>query len=524
MMRHFCSTFIFLLLLPALVFAQSDEFIIRTLVGNDTSAPTVPGGVTVSPVSPNQIDVAWSPSTDNFGLGGYRIYRDGFHIATTSLTTFSDTGLAPSTTYSYTIDAFDVFYNVSSSSLPLATTTLPMPVIPPATTTPAQNTPAGATSVPALRSFLITPREQSATLDFTSYGPTRYIIRFGRTTAYEMGSVSTNLFKTNQQAILSNLEPGTTYYVEVSLVNGFGVQRLVRQEQFTTIAAITSSVPTSVTNLRGRSTTNTAELSWQNPDDFESIRVVRSHLFYPADIYDGVTVYKRRGSDVVDKDVFSDIDTAYYAVFAITKDGKVAAPAVLRLSRGSGSQTTKDASGGATNVLPVTPSLPDITAAPEYERYLQPSDIFLTVNDSTLTFDSLQTLPTRERVLVSIPATAVPNHLKTILVSVYDPTDNNQVTTYLLKLRGDGGAYEVSFASSNVAGEGKMMIELYDYERVVVRRISRTIIYHDGGDTERLGGRWPQTLPAQWWWSIIPFLIVLGIRRFWLVWRREDNQ
>ncbi len=508
-------------LFPILALAQSDEFLINALVGSDTEAPTTPSGVSVTPVSPNQIDILWSPVTDNFAVGGYRIYRDGLHIATTSLTTFSDTGLVASTTYSYTIDAFDVFYNISSSSAPVATTTLPIPVIPVATSTPTTTSASGdATAVPALRSFVITPGNQIATLKFESYGPTRYMIRFGRTEAYELGSVSTNVFKINHEAILTGLEPGTKYYVEVTLVNGFGIERVVRKEHFTTLPAITSSVPTSASMFRGVVLGRDAALSWTNPDSFASVRVVRNHLFYPTDIYDGVTIYQGKGDSIVDTGVFVDTDTVYYAVFVIAADGRVAAPAVLRLTR---TILTDNEAGAGTSSQPIIlPPLPDVTLSPEYERFLLPSDIFFTVGNETKTFDALYTITIDTPVLVSIPASAVPTHLKTILVSVYHPTNNTEVTTYLLKLRGDGEAYEASFQSSGVVGEGKVMIELYDYERVVVRRISRTVTYI----STSLGQGWVPTVSYQhiWWFVLSLFLVVIFLLLFFARRRREDNQ
>lgn len=498
----------------------SSEFNINALVGTDTEAPTTPSGVTATPVSPNQIDITWTPVTDNFAVGGYRVFRDGLHIATTSLTTFSDAGLVASTSYSYTIDAFDVFYNFSSTSAPVATTTLPIPVVPVATSTPTTTSATGdVTAVPAVRSFLITPANQSAKLTFVSYGPTRYLIRFGRTEAYELGSVSTNVFKTNHEATLSGLEPGTKYYVELTLINGYGIEKVVRRESFITLPAITSTVPTSASQLRAVVEGRNAILTWSNPDSFASVRVVRSHLFYPTDIYDGVTVYQGTGEAVTDKNVFVDADTVYYAVFVITADGRVAAPAVLRLKRVTVTDTVV---GGSTSSQPTMElPLPDLTLSPEYERFLLPSDIFFTIGNETKTFDTLRTIVVDKQVLVSIPATAVPTHLKTILVSVYHPTNNNEVTTYLLKLRGDGEAYEASFQSSSVVGEGKVMIELYDYERVVVRRISRTITY-------------VSTLMGQGWmtegsyrfilWSVMS-LLVLGIfLLFFVRRRREDNQ
>lgn len=499
----------------------SSEFNINALVGTDTEAPTTPSGVTATPVSPNQIDITWTPVTDNFAVGGYRVFRDGLHIATTSLTTFSDAGLVASTSYGYTIDAFDVFYNFSSTSAPVATTTLPIPVVPVATSTPTTTSATGdATAVPAVRSFLITPANQSAKLTFVSYGPTRYLIRFGRTEAYELGSVSTNVFKTNHEATLSGLEPGTKYYVELTLINGYGIEKVVRRESFITLPAITSTVPTSASQLRAVVEGRNAILTWSNPDSFASVRVVRSHLFYPTDIYDGVTVYQGTSEAVTDKNVFVDADTVYYAVFVITADGRVAAPAVLRLKRVTVTDTVAGGSTSSQSTMEL-PS-PDLTLSPEYERFLLPSDIFFTIGNETKTFDTLRTIVVDKQVLVSIPATAVPTHLKTILVSVYHPTNNNEVTTYLLKLRGDGEAYEASFQSSSVVGEGKVMIELYDYERVVVRRISRTITY-------------VSTLMGQGWmtegsyrfilWSVMSLLVVgIFFLLFFVRRRREDNQ
>jgi hypothetical protein len=346
------------------------------------------------------------------------------------------------------------------------------------------------------------------------------LIRFGRTEAYELGSVSTNVFKTNHEATLSGLEPGTKYYVELTLINGYGIEKVVRRESFITLPAITSTVPTSASQLRGVVEGRNAILTWSNPDSFASVRVVRSHLFYPTDIYDGVTVYQGTGEAVTDKNVFVDADTVYYAVFVITADGRVAAPAVLRLKRVTVTDTVV---GGSTSSQPTMElPLPDLTLSPEYERFLLPSDIFFTIGNETKTFDTLRTIVVDKQVLVSIPATAVPTHLKTILVSVYHPTNNNEVTTYLLKLRGDGEAYEASFQSSSVVGEGKVMIELYDYERVVVRRISRTITY-------------VSTLMGQGWmtegsyrfilWSVMSLLVVgIFFLLFFVRRRREDNQ
>src|SRR5438046_1809455 len=101
----------------------------------DTTPPTVPTGLTASAVSSSQINLAWTASSDNVGVSGYRVYRNGTQIATTSATSFANTGLSPSTTYSYTVAAYDAAGNLSAqSSSASATTPAPPDTTPPSVT------------------------------------------------------------------------------------------------------------------------------------------------------------------------------------------------------------------------------------------------------------------------------------------------------------------------------------------------------------------------------------------------------
>lgn len=86
--------------------------------GSETSAPSVPAGLNASAVSGKQVNLSWSASTDNTGVRGYGIYRDGVLINTVdkNTLTYSDTNLNPSTNYSYRVDAFDGSGNHSALS------------------------------------------------------------------------------------------------------------------------------------------------------------------------------------------------------------------------------------------------------------------------------------------------------------------------------------------------------------------------------------------------------------------------
>ncbi len=83
----------------------------------DTTAPSVPTGLTATAVSSSQINLAWKASTDNVGVSGYKVYRGTTLIATTTTTSYANTGLAASTTYTYKVSAFDTAGNVSGQSV-----------------------------------------------------------------------------------------------------------------------------------------------------------------------------------------------------------------------------------------------------------------------------------------------------------------------------------------------------------------------------------------------------------------------
>ena len=96
----------------------------------DTTTPSVPVGVQAVAKLPTVIRVTWSASTDNVGVTGYKVYRNGAQIAASSSTNCTDAGLSANTTYSYNISAYDAAGNQSAQSSPPATarTMIPMDI------------------------------------------------------------------------------------------------------------------------------------------------------------------------------------------------------------------------------------------------------------------------------------------------------------------------------------------------------------------------------------------------------------
>ena len=89
----------------------------------DSEQPSTPTGLSGTVASDTQLDLTWSPSTDNVQVIGYRVFRDGVFIRNTAVTSFTDTGLVPTTTYTYSVIAYDGAGNQSTGSAPYSLAT-----------------------------------------------------------------------------------------------------------------------------------------------------------------------------------------------------------------------------------------------------------------------------------------------------------------------------------------------------------------------------------------------------------------
>jgi hypothetical protein len=96
-------------------------------VSVDSAAPSAPPNLHTTSVATTRIDLAWGAASDDVGVTGYRIFRNGSATPIASLggaaRSYSNTGLTPGTTYSYTVKAVDAVGNVSAASAAATATT-----------------------------------------------------------------------------------------------------------------------------------------------------------------------------------------------------------------------------------------------------------------------------------------------------------------------------------------------------------------------------------------------------------------
>ncbi|MEO3873285.1 PQQ-dependent sugar dehydrogenase [Nonomuraea sp. B12E4] len=100
--------------------------------GTDTTAPTAPGNLSASGTTAAGTTLSWSASTDDVGVSGYNVLRAPgssggtfTQVGTSATTSFTNTGLSPSTTYRYQVRARDAAGNLSPVSNTVMVTTSP---------------------------------------------------------------------------------------------------------------------------------------------------------------------------------------------------------------------------------------------------------------------------------------------------------------------------------------------------------------------------------------------------------------
>ena len=97
---------------------DGDVHVYKLTIGSaiDTQAPTVPTALTSSSMTQTSFTLSWTASTDNVGVTGYEVFKDGVSVGTTTSTSMSISGLTCNTTYAMTVKARDAVPNWSAAS------------------------------------------------------------------------------------------------------------------------------------------------------------------------------------------------------------------------------------------------------------------------------------------------------------------------------------------------------------------------------------------------------------------------
>ena len=95
----------------------------------DSQPPSAPGNLVATAIGVSQVHLSWTASTDNVGVTGYLVERQDpgspsfVQVATSTGTSYNDTGLVAGSAYSYRVRATDAAQNLSDYSAVASVTT-----------------------------------------------------------------------------------------------------------------------------------------------------------------------------------------------------------------------------------------------------------------------------------------------------------------------------------------------------------------------------------------------------------------
>jgi chitodextrinase len=172
----------------------------------DTTPPSVPDNEVTTGVTQTTVSLAWSPSTDNVGVTGYRLYKNNVLAGTTAQTNYTFTGLTCGTTYLMGLTAVDAAGNESNVVFAQG----------PETTSPCATADTAAPSTPtALVTSSIS--QTSITLSWSPSSDNVAVAGYGR---YLNGTLLTSATGTSHS--FTSLSCGTTYTLAVDAYDAAG--------------------------------------------------------------------------------------------------------------------------------------------------------------------------------------------------------------------------------------------------------------------------------------------------------------
>jgi glucose/arabinose dehydrogenase/PKD repeat protein/fibronectin type 3 domain-containing protein len=206
----------------------------------DAVAPTVPTGLQGTGASVSQINLIWSVSTDNVGVTGYRVFRNGVDVGTRAAPSFQDTGLTVDTSYAYAVSAYDAAGNNSAQSSSVNVRTL-------RDTTPP--------SVPTG----LTPRIDSSTQITLSWNASTDDVGVARYRLFRDSALLTDSAVSPQRD--AGLAPGTTYRYTLTAVDAAGNESAPTAPVPATTPAIDTTAPSATMTAPAQASTVSGTIS-----------------------------------------------------------------------------------------------------------------------------------------------------------------------------------------------------------------------------------------------------------------------
>ncbi|KND48403.1 MAG: hypothetical protein AB200_01590, partial [Parcubacteria bacterium C7867-005] len=467
--------------------------------------PSAPSSISLTPITSDRIEVVWGESRDNFGVEGYYIYRDGVLITTTASfpREFVDSGLTENTEYSYNVSAFDAVGTESLWSSTSTATTLTS-----STDTPSSSGRRGGFGQSlVINNFSVVPDYTNVLISFDTSLSVTSKIYWGTDNIYSMGSVSKSSPGLTHSFIIQDLQPRTTYYLKIVLIDSTNTETVYEGTMFNTLSSSMLRLPANVTSFDITPKNESLNLSWLLPNDesIVGVRIVRSESFYPFGVDDGDVVFEDfEATDIslyIDSDVKPDTDY-YYTIF--TRDiagnfssGVIASSKLLVPGETIDKSSPLDRLVDSSNVDPMIDAL------------LIKDFLFIQNGDSLKVEDGgLVTVDANKNLTIALKYYRVPQSLKTIAVTLTTTEENPKSFSFILRANKDKTRFESTVGAIKQSGFYRVRINIIDYKNEGMKRIDGSMAVKD------FGMQTPSYLNSKFLMMLAGVIILLAIVAF----------
>jgi len=268
--------------------------------GVDKIAPIIPGAPTALNYTSTTASVTWTPTTDNVGVAGYNVYRNGLLATQLAIPPFYDTGLTPGATYTYYLTAFDAQLNVSAPSPTLSVTTV-------------NTTPPTAPTNLSVKSMTQTSVSLGWSPSTVIGGVSGYVVYRG-TTPSSMTALA-DVTTTSYVDTLANA--AMTYYYAVEAYNASWVYSPFSP----TIKVTTPAIPSPAGLKATIVSQNSVSMSWSALQ----VGAVTGYRVYRGTSPSGLTILGGATTSSYTDALAMPSNTYYYAVLAYNANGTVSA-------------------------------------------------------------------------------------------------------------------------------------------------------------------------------------------------------
>lgn len=233
--------------------------------------------------------------------------------------------------------------------------------------------------------------------------------------------------------------------------------------------------------------TDLIRLTWDNPSfpGFAGVRVVRKTTSFPSGPTDGTLIYDGTGESFPDTNVSAGV-TYYYAIFARNSANDYSSGLVDSAEIPDPEEIPDEIPGPEEEPPDPFEDFPEVESSDPLIRNLATGDfLFMQPGEATQSLVSGGTVRVDggKNLTIFLPYDKVPETLKTIGVTMFDPYDKKKTFSFLLRINADKTGYSATIAPLGRDGRYRVVMHIINYEDQSLKRLEGVVVAGGTGFT-----------------------------------------